>query len=513
MSYNNQNVIPALVFIIALPMSGRAVGSHLDENTFNRALGETKRAVKAEVSLRELISQEELNKAIEISLEKDGTYSVRARASEEAEKVRSQLRAKFEGVDILTLAFNHFDEEVELSVFDKPKSTISKKTGPFLGAAVIAALSMPSRDRFQGGRRLFLRDQKKQFTSLSLLSRETETVEAIRSNLKAAKESADHQKNKFTFTQSYKRTEPPAQFFEWDENDKQYKIVFNETARSLWEDREAASRALEHPTVVDKLRETRARMSHGKSPEKVAEEFLSSEQISPIVYPVSKQGQRAGILLKRAIVKFLNGKEDPNHPESFQVSKRALGYREPVVSWPDGDVERVAFVFPDGNSGLRRNTARNSGISRIHNISRPSQAIPIIKQIHESTGKQVEVCFCSHGSPGMLTMASPSSGEVDLLTRETRGMVCRGYALGCSVGAQAENTSRPHLLRELSVGWGVPVSAVDQTLYLDNQKWYLQGSGRLVTVHPKNQEVDSDTLIDQTPVWKVSDSPFNEVTH
>jgi len=63
------------------------------------------------------------------------------------------------------------------------------------------------------------------------------------------------------------------------------------------------------------------------------------------------------------------------------------------------------------------------------------------------------------------------------------------------------------------VGWGVPVSAVDQTLYLDNQKWYLQGSGRLVTVHPKNQEVDSDALIDQTPVWKVSDSPFNEVTH
>ncbi|MFM8269296.1 MAG: hypothetical protein ACKN9V_03830, partial [Pseudomonadota bacterium] len=228
MTYNNLNLIISFCLIIALPTSARAVGSHLDENTFNRVQGETKRAVKAAVTLRDVVSQEELIKAVEISLEQDGTYSVRARPSEEGEKARSQLRAKFEGIDILTLAFNHFDEEVELSVFDKPKSIISKKTGPFLGAAVIAALSMPSRDRFQGGRRLFLRDQKKQFTSLSLLSRESENLEAIRTNVKIAKESSDNQRIKFTFTQNYKRTEPPAQFFEWDENDKNYKVVFNE---------------------------------------------------------------------------------------------------------------------------------------------------------------------------------------------------------------------------------------------------------------------------------------------
>lgn len=494
-------LLSVLFFGAGAPRQIFALSDHQVSERFDQVPNGFSRQEVPTQALTEIISLTELNEAVEIAQEGDGSFTARVKNSPESEKARAKIRTALEGRDILNLIEEQFDLELELSVYNKSRGVISKQAGPFLGAALIAALSIPSRDQFRGGRRLFFKDQNKLLTSVSLMSRETETFDNVKTNLKTAKDWSDKLGIKLAFTQQYASTEPPQQFFEWNGEDKKYQMVSNFNVRERWEAKEDASRALDDSIVAQQLKEFKAKMAPNKPLEAAAEEFLSREDISSRIYHSSGKEQQTGNFLKKAIVKFLRRKEDPNNSESFHVAKRVLGFREPVVNFPSQDVERVAFVYPDENSALRKTTARASGIRRIFDISRPSQAIPIIKKIFETSGKPVEVCLCSHGSPGSLVMASPSSSEIDLLTRETKGMVCGAYALGCSVGAQAENTSRPHLLRELSVGWGVPVSGVDQTLYLDSQKWYLQGSGRLVTVMPENQEVRSKDLIDQTPVW------------
>lgn len=447
-------------------------------------------------SLTELFELSDLQEAVTVIRDGEGRYSVQLRNTPSAEKARVRIQAAFEGRNIFKELQSHFEDEVELSVMDPENKLISREKVPVLGAALAMALSLRSRDRLPGGRRLFLRDSKNKLTSFSPISKSTEKVESI----KIAFSWAGELNEGFRFTTKFGSDEPPEQLMEWDTVQNTYSLVPNKKAREVWEGRNTASRFLSDPEVKSELLRIKSTVTSHASAEAAAEAFLSQEKIASLIHRGEASPHQAGPIIKKAVTKFLKSYSNPNNPESFSIEKRKLGYRESVVDLPSPDVERIAFIYPDGNSSLRKNTARSSGVHHIHSISRPSQAIPLIKNLFEKSGKPVEVYFCSHGGPGKLVMANPSSSEIDLLTRETKGMVSAAYALGCSVGAQAENLNRDHLLRELSVGWGAPVSAVDKTLYLDSFRWYSQG-GRLVTVFPRDQEVSATELIDQTPVW------------
>lgn len=490
-----------LLLVFHFVAAAFAVNDHSRLTEAETGLTFKTRPIEATQKIQELINFEDLNNAIEVFKGADGEFSVRAKNLTSAAEARARIRVALENFPVLDALDEHFDDEIEISVINKQTGVISKQKVPIFGAAMIAALSIPSRDEFRSGRRLFLTDNNKKLTSLSLMSNETERVKTIKTNLGMAKHWANQLRINFLFTQKYEEQEPPEQFFSWNTKEESYGLTPNKAMRELWETRKAASQVLQDPVFSKELTHLKNEVSDQPNKEAVAEAFLARDNIAPIAYHDRDKHPRLAAILKRSVSKFLKGKNNPNDPESFNVSKKPLAYGQSVVSPQKPATERVAFIYPDGNSSLRKNTARASGITHVFNISHPSQAVSIIKDLHSKSGKPIEVCFCSHGSAGMLVMANPSSSEIDLLTKETKGMVCGAYALGCSVGAQAENISRPHLLRELAVGWGVPVSAVDQTLYLDNSKWYLQSSGRLVTVSPKNYKLDPQELIDQTPVW------------
>lgn len=453
------------------------------------------------LNLSDLFDLADLKEAIEVMKDESGQYSVKLRTNPSGEKARDRLREAFEGVDILKELKAQLDQEVEVPVRDEAKNTIQEEKVPALGAVLAMALSVPSRDQFRGGRRLFFRDAQNLLTSVSPISQTLEPVDVIKANLKEIQVWSNQGVKKLRFTSKYGLYEPPQQILQWDDTQQRFSMETNEKNWNLWQGRKTAALFLENPEVKNELDQLKQELSSYPSEEVAAETFLSQDRVASRLYRGDTSDAHVGPILGKAVTKFLKSNNDPNHPESFSVAKRHLASREPIVSSQKPAKERVAFIYPDGNSSLRKNTARASGVGNIYNISRPSQAIPLIKKLFEETGKPIEVYFCSHGGPGQLVMANPSSSEIGLLTRETKGMVSGAYALGCSVGARAENLSQTHLLRELSVGWGVPVSAVDRTLYLDSFKWYSQSGAKLVTVSPNIQELDSKELIDQTPVW------------
>jgi len=69
--------------------------------------------------------------------------------------------------------------------------------------------------------------------------------------------------------------------------------------------------------------------------------------------------------------------------------------------------------------------------------------------------------------------------------KATRGMISLCYALGCSVGANADNTQRPHLLRDLAVRLRIPAIGVDHELWSNGSNNYLHEYGNKVIVYPK----------------------------
>ncbi len=439
------------------------------------------------------IPVELLHKLVSVHQLSDGTFELNVRTDTAATDARIELSKIAEDIRLGDL-IEAFEAPLLFKVLDQKSRTLKEIEVPLQGAIVAMALSQASRDRF-GGRRLFLSKGKNQVVTTAPVPTLPISSKSLRVNLGETAKFDEGRAAKWKFSFDLQADEPAPFSLNYSGEEKAYVLEENPD-HAVWRARPQLKEVLTLVPVKEALKKMGEKALPGTTTDQAAEQVLAQEEVSE----VTEGKPELKPLLKRSFGKYISRAWNAR---PLTVSRTPVSGGQSLLHVLPATGPRVAFCQNKGNNSMRRNCSTAAGAVQVHFTSGIGNATAQIQQAYEAAGQPVEIILASHGCGGRMDIAEPGWPQLQTLMASTKGMVSGVYAMGCSVGKDA-GSSR-HLLNVLAQGWGVPAHGVDRMLQMKGSgKWYVSGSGNLVTVQPTaTPEVNPEELVENTPVWKM----------